>query len=121
MPENLVFMRVSAVQGTLRHVEPHGTDVEPNVSEVRFMNIFEKKAFHQQKHDELELLIDHVELYLSAYDIEGMSIEEMMNEFSQLYAEEVSKKDFVCIAKSLGFRHTQRVIDGERRYILTTR
>ena len=83
------------------------------------MNILEKYNFYKQQYEELDVMFDVIDSYLSGYDIENKSVDEMMNEFFHVFGEyDITNKDFVCVAKSLGYEHRQVSVDGKRYYTL---
>ena len=83
------------------------------------MNILEKYNFYKQQYEELDLLFDDVDSYLSSYDIEDKSVDEMIKEFLYVFGNyDITNKDFVCIAKSLGYEHSQVSVNGKRFYTL---
>ena len=83
------------------------------------MNIIEKYNFYKEQYEELSVMIDVIDSYLSGYDIENKSVEEMIKEFFYVFGEyNITNKDFICIAKSLGYEHKQVSVEGERFYTL---
>ena len=83
------------------------------------MNILEKYNFYKQQYEELDLMFDVVDSYLSGYDIEDKSVDEMIEEFFYVFGKyNITNKDFICIAKSLGYDHRQVSVNGKRFYTL---
>ena len=83
------------------------------------MNILEKYKFYKEQYDELSIVFDDIDSYLSGYDIEDKSVDDMMKEFFYVFGDcSITNKDFVCVAKSLGYEHKQISVNGERFYTL---
>ena len=83
------------------------------------MNIFEKIEFYKKQYEELHVVPDMIDSYLSGYDIEDKSVDDMMKEFFHVFGDcSITNKDFVCVAKSLGYEHKQVSVNGERFYTL---
>ena len=83
------------------------------------MNIFEKIEFYKRQYEELHVLPDMIDSYLSGYDIEDKSVNEMIKEFLYVFGNyDITNKDFICIAKSLGYEHSQVCVNGKRFYTL---
>ena len=62
-------------------------------------------------YEELHMLPDTVDIYLSSYDTEGKSVDDMMNEFFHVFGKyDINNQDFVCIAKLLGYEHKGYVL-----------
>ena len=84
------------------------------------MNIIEKIEYHKKMYEELCTLPDSVDLYLSSYDIDNKSVEEMMQEFFHVFGKyKITNKDFVYVAKVLGYTHIRTCVEGKRFYTLT--
>ena len=83
------------------------------------MNIFEKIKFYKEQYEELHVVPDMIESYLSGYDIEDKSVDEMFEEFIYVYGDyDINKRDFIHVAKSLGYMYLQVCRDSKRFYTL---
>lgn len=83
------------------------------------MNIFEKIEFYKKQFEELHVLPDMIESYLSGYDIECKSVDEMIEEFFYVFGEyDITKRDFIHVAKSLGYEYMQVYRHNKRFYTL---
>lgn len=83
------------------------------------MNIFERIEFYKNQYEELQVVPDMIESYLSGYDIEGKSVDEMFDEFIYVFGDyDITKRDFMHIAKSLGYEHKRASVNDERFYTL---
>lgn len=83
------------------------------------MNIIEKIEFYKKQYEELCTLPDFIDMYLSGYDIYNKSVDEMMKEFFHVFGEyKITNKDFIYVAKTLGYAHMQVCVEGKRFYTL---
>lgn len=83
------------------------------------MNILEKRDYHKEQYKELDMLIETVDVYLSSYDTDGKSVDDMMNDFFHVFGKyDITNKDFVHIAKSLGYEYRRICVNDVRYYTL---
>lgn len=83
------------------------------------MNIFERIEFYKKQYDELHVVPDMIDSYLTGYDIEDKSIDEMFDEFFYVFgAYDITKRDFIHIARSLGYEYLQVYKYNKRFYTL---
>lgn len=83
------------------------------------MNILEKIEKIRTQYEELHTLPDCIETYLAGYDIDNKSVDEMLKEFFHVFGKyDITNKDFICIAESLGYVHTRTCVEGKRFYTL---
>ena len=83
------------------------------------MNIFEKIEFYKKQYEELHVVPDMIDSYLSGYDIEGKSVDEMFEEFIYVFGDyDINKRDFIHVAKTLGYEYMQVYKYQKRFYTL---
>lgn len=83
------------------------------------MNILERAKFYKEQYEELKTFFDDVDTYLTGYDTEGLSVDAMMKEFFHVFGKyNISKRDFIHVAESLGYEHKQMYSNGRRYYTL---
>lgn len=83
------------------------------------MNIFEKIEFYKKQYEELHVVPDMIDSYLSGYDIEGKSVDEMFEEFLYVFGDyDITKRDFIHVAKTLGYEYMQVYKYQKRFYTL---
>lgn len=83
------------------------------------MNILDRIEFYKRQYEELSVLPDLIESYLSGYEIEDKSVDEMIEEFFYVFGEcDITKRDFIFVAKSLGYEYMQVYRHNRRFYTL---
>ena len=92
-----------------------------NIFEKRdyYKELYDNREYHKEQYDYMCAMIESVDLYFDSYDTEGKSVDEMMEEFFYVYGEyDITKRDFIFIAKHFGYMHKQVCFEGKRFFTL---